>query len=195
MKILTVFYPLFSLATIYASEPISVRFEYFLAHPVGVLDSAYTPKASFGLGLYLQRNLDNGHGLRWDILSATDFPNRFNVPDGIPVNTKLHSLGTSLSYLYHLNGTHAGPYVMAGLGLRKFNTQTSFPKGRPPQPIGGPGLRAYTQYAADTGLKPAFQVGAGYDFRNHWGATVRYQAFQSMGHTLATLEGGFNVRF
>ena len=169
--------------------------EFFCSHPVGLLDSAYTYAAMPGVGIFYQKDLGSGHGLRWNVLSWTNSPNISNRYGEGMIATKINTTSSMVNYIYHFRGENKGPYLLAGLGVRACDTSVAFTKVGPGLFDTDKALRAYTQYAADTGWKTCVTVGGGFDFTNQLGLTVRCQGIQSLGHTLATLEAGFNFRF
>jgi opacity protein-like surface antigen len=185
-----------------AGEPARLGLEGFVSNPAGTLRTAHGSTAGLGLGLFLDKSLGEGHGLRWDICSTTVFPGARHtyVQPSDPENTKeirtsrLTSVGTNLSYTYHFDGGQTGPYVLAGLGMRAMERSSRIlPYVEPGLPKAG--LPTSGNLVSRTGTKLSYRLGAGYDFTESLGANVRFQGLTSQGRTLATVEAGITYRF
>ncbi len=187
---------LFSSCLVLGAEDRPYRFgaEIFWSQPTASLRKAFSSSVGNGAGLYLDVDLGSGKGLRWDLGSLVLFPDKVlpGTPD--PSQPKAHLLSTTsmLSYSWHVRGGRTGPYLLAGLGSRQFLGQADI-AGAPTSQGGA--MPGQMRYAVDSGLKLAYQVGFGYDFGKHWGATVRCVGSRSQGKTLATIEGGVNYQF
>jgi len=174
--------------------------EVFRSNPTGMLNTAYTSSAGTGAGVFIAFDMENGHEIRWDINASTTFPKKLQTDiNGNTASIEFASESSTLSYAYHLNGSHYGPYVMAGLGVLSFHASADYPNSTAAllakQDLGGDAIPTHTKYVCSSGPKLAFLIGGGYDFGKHWGVTARYKGIRSLGHTLATLEGGVNYRF
>jgi hypothetical protein len=181
-----------------ASEcPFDVGLEVFWSSPIGTLRNDFTSATGNGGAFLISKNLGGGHGLRY-MSSLTIFPDKTFSGDFGDLNAHLLAVGASFDYTYHIKRIPVGPYLLAGIGAKSFLGQAnanSNPTPVPKSDIGGNSIPAYNRYAWDTGTKLAFQVGGGFDFNRHWGATIRYQWNRSLGYNLGTFEGGVNYRF
>ena len=185
-----------------ASEPARLGIEGFVSNPAGSLRTTHGNTAGLGLGLFLDKSLGEGHGLRWDILSKTIYPGAthtfVDLTDSRGTKyvqtTRLVSYGTNLSYTYHFDGGQTGPYVLAGLGLRSMERSS---KVAPLVDAGltRSGLASSGNIVSTTGTKLAYRLGVGYDFTDNLGANLRYQGMTNQGRTLATVEGAVTYRF
>jgi opacity protein-like surface antigen len=101
----------------------------------------------------------------------------------------------TVGYTYHLNGGTLGPYLLAGLGAKRFEASFDNPKLVSGQASADDAILTSNRFIADTGTQLAWVVGAGYHFIQPVGATIRCVGTQAMGHTLTTLEAGISVRF
>jgi opacity protein-like surface antigen len=197
-------YPIlaFGCLALSAGEPARLGLEGFVSNPAGSLRTTHGTTAGLGLGLFLDKALGEGHGLRWDISSTAVFPGATHtyVQTSDPEYTRetrtarLTSVGTNLSYTYHFDGGQTGPYVLAGLGMREMaRSSRILPFVEPSQPK--PGLTTSADLVSRTGTKLSYRLGAGYDFTESLGANVRFQGLTSQGRTLATVEAGVTYRF
>ena len=174
--------------------------EFSICQPTGALNGNFASRAGYGISIYADEYFGNGHGLSWDIVNMVYFKDASIIQDytGNKLNAKLNAWGSIANYTYHLKKTRIGPYAIAGLGLRKFIASAYDPGSNPPltQPTNsGDSVNIGSKcYVRDTGIKLSYQLGVGYDFNIHWGATIRYQALRSLGHTLATVETGVRFR-
>jgi opacity protein-like surface antigen len=187
---------------LHAGEPARLGIEGFVSNPAGSLRTTHGRTAGLGLGLFLDKSLGEGHGLRWDISSSAAYPGTAHtfVDPNDPGATKhtrtsrLFSYGTNLSYTYHFDGGQTGPYVLAGLGLRAMERSSKLTAMGEPG-LTRSGLASSGDIVSKTGTKLAYRLGVGYDFTENLGANVRFQGMTSQGRTLATVEGGVTYRF
>ena len=182
-------------STLKAAEGPRLGDEFMFTNPTGTLKNAYTSSQGFGITIFSEWELGKGHGLRWDIIGYTRYPDTTVMSNGQALQSTLSSMSSSLNYTYHLGRHPLGPYLLAGLGLTSYSGRVKMTGANPPQRVEGPTVPAYSQYLASTSWQPAWLVGSGYDFNKMVGITVRYHAIQSMGHTLGTIETGFSYRY
>ena len=184
-----------------ANHPFQLGLETFYSNPSGSLNGSFSPSTGLGGSLLLMTDLGGGHGVRCDLGSNALFSDKA-MPGTAAVaigDARLASESATVNYVYHFDKTSWGPFLLLGVGTRRFsgyaNLAGDLPAGLPPNPLGGKAVPSYTRYACDTGYKLAFQAGAGYDFRHGFGVIVRYQWNRSLGFPLATVETGVNYRF
>jgi opacity protein-like surface antigen len=180
-----------------AECPIDIGVEIFWSNPTGTLRKDFTSDVGNGGAFFISKDLGGGHALRY-MSSLTMYPDKTLSGNSGNLNSHLLAVGASFDYTYHLRKVLVGPYFLGGIGVRTFLGQANSNSLPPPVPIseiGGNSIPAYTRYEWDSGPKLALQLGGGYDFNRHWGATIRYQWNRSLGYNLGTFEGGVNYRF
>lgn len=178
---------------ILAQTPTGMGVQVGLLRPQSdILRSAVDDKTGLEAGIHLALDLGHGHALR-PRLDYLHFPTRTNTySGGITSDYKLSGLSLGMDYLYHLQRSPQGFYVLAGLAMNRWKIATediSILTVYPNPPI------VTRTPVSETSTKAALAVGVGYQFTPQFGFEGRYQVGRIFDSDANLLQAGITFRF
>lgn len=157
-----------------------------------IFRSAVDDKMGLDVGIHVATELGGGHILRprFDYLH---FPTRTDTyTAGVTSDYKLNGLSLGVDYLYHLQKTPQGFYLLAGLALNRWKIESEDISITIIPPSGPVVARTPMN---ETSTKLAVSIGAGYQFTSRFGLEGRYQAGRIFNSDANFLQAGLTFSF